>query len=457
MTDVVFLAAVIFFPLTLGLPVAVQPSLDRLSPVARAALAWAAGCLGLTMLLTLLSAVGIPWTLWSIALACIAAFSAASLRVRKTRVSAHPPRNTSGSGISYWLLCCALIAGCSLCLVALGFATSADLAYFWGAKAIHFAAAKGIDFELLRQPFMIHLHPNYPPLWPVLLGFGAMIAGSMPWLTVPLVTWLCLTAAAVFVHSALEIRLGAHPAGAVTCLWYAVLTAMTVTSFSGGNAEGYLVASLSVALVVILTEVADEPPRLRWLAAVFLAGAVFTKSEGLVISLLIVVGTAARDISWRRPAVLRQTIFLIAPAMATAAVWIGVRMARGVRLADPIREAAFHITFEHVGVILRVCTRMLATGAVTVGWIVPLIAVMVVARRRINRAIPAVITSLGVVGFAMTYYLHATTDPLELIVWTFPRLLLPATSAWILGGGVAVFSALEPRAAEAMITDGPDR
>ena len=42
--------------------------------------------------------------------------------------------------------------------------------------------------------------------------------------------------------------------------------------------------------------------------------------------------------------------------------------------------------------------------------------------------------------FAFVYYLHAVGDPLELVVWTFPRLIQPALSAWILSLGVASFS-----------------
>ena len=257
-----------------------------------------------------------------------------------------------------------------------------------------------------------------------------------------------LTAAAAIIFSLLEARHGRRAATLVTCLWYATLTTITANSFSGGNADAFLVLCLSIALVVILTDPEDGPPHLRWLAAIALAGAVFTKSEGFVATILIVAGTVVRDIAWRRQAILRQTGFLIAPAAVTAALWVLVRMAHDIRLTDPIRETVFQLSFDHIGLILKVCSRILVTGAVAAGWMAPLVAVVIAGRGRLRQAIPAFVTAFGILGFALIYYLHALGDPLQLIVWTFPRLMQPAISAWILGCGVAVFSVARGRQPE---------
>jgi len=439
-TIVSFLAAVLGVSVVLGLPVAVHPTLRHLSLLARLSLAWAAGSLILTTILTALSAIGLEWALWFVLLACVGAIAITSWMIRETRSAKSGPPHATRFGLSLWTLCFTLIAGGGLYAYVIGMATSADLSYFWGVKAVHFALERGIDFELLQQPYMIHLHPNYPPLWPVLLAWGAIVAQPMPWIAIPSLTWVCLTAAAAVIFSVLETRLGPHVAAAVSCLWYAVLSTTMVSSFSGGNADGPLVFFLSVALVVILTEAEDESRHLRWLAAVALAGAVFTKSEGAVAAALIVAGTAARDLVWRRPGVLRQTVSLIAPAAATAVFWFVVRIAHGLPLTDPIRETVFHFSFDHVGLIMRVCIRFLTTGVVAVGWLAPLISVVVAGRNRMTRALPGVVTALGILVFAFVYYLHAVGDPLELVVWTFPRLIQPALSAWILSLGVASFS-----------------
>lgn len=440
MTSIVFLAAVLGTSAVLGLPVAVQPTLGHLSVSARVALAWATGSLILTLILTSLSAIGMQWTLWWILPAYLTALAVSSKLIQRNHAARREPPNTTRLNPSFVSLCFAFIAGSGLFAFVFGFATSADLSYFWGVKAAHFAIERGIDFELLRQPYMIHLHPNYPPLWPVLLAWGAMIARSMPWLAVPALTWVCLTAAATVIFSVLETRLGARAAATVTLLWYAVISTMMVTSFSGGNADGPLVLFLSVALVVILTEPEEGPGHLRWLAAVALAGAVFTKSEGVVAGSLIVAGTAVRDLIWRRSKVLQQTAFLIAPASATILLWVVVRIVHDLPLTDPIRENMFQISFEHMGLIMHVCIRILVTNVVMVGWLVPLVTVFLVGRRQLVRAVPGVVTALGILAFAATYYLHAAGDPFQLIVWTFPRLVQPAMSAWILGFGVAVFS-----------------
>jgi hypothetical protein len=445
MNGFVFLAAIIGAPLILGLPVAVQPSLTRLSLAARASLAWAVGCLFLTVILTLLSATGLAWTPWWIVLACIVALATTSIPIRTSRATALAPAVSAHPRFSFASLCFVLIAGSGLFAFVFGFATSADLSYFWGVKAAHFALERGIDFDLLRQPFMVHLHPNYPPLWPVLLGWGAMIAGSIPWLAIAPLTWLCLTATAVIIFSLLEERLERRAATLVTCLWYATLTTIMATSFSGGNADGFLLLFSSLALIVILTESESDRAHMRWLAAVALAGAVFTKSEGIVAASFIAAGTLIRDIAWRRQAIFRQTVFLIAPAAVTASLWVLIRMAHNIRLTDPIRETAFQISFDHIGLILKVCARILTTEVFVVGWLAPLVAVLIVGHRCLHRGIPAVFTAVGILGFAVIYYLHAVGDPLQLIVWTFPRLMQPAISAWVLGCGVAVFSVVSER------------
>jgi len=284
-----------------------------------------------------------------------------------------------------------------------------------------------------------------------------MIARPMPWLAVPSLTWVCLTAAAAIIYSVLETRLGARAAAVVACLWYAVLSTTMVTSFSGGNADGPLVLFLSVALVVLLAESDDEPPTLRWLAAIALAGAVFTKSEGAIAASLIVTGTAVRDLVWRRPAVFRRSVSLITPAAATAILWVAVRVAHELPLTDPIREPMFHISFDHIGLITRVCTRILVSGVVVVGWLVPLVSVLVIRRTSLTRSLPGVVTAVGILVFAGTYYLHATGDPLQLIVWTFPRLIQPALSAWILGLGVAVFAVTGTREPGTHLVNGRTR
>lgn len=439
MTTVVFTGAVLGMPLALGLPLTQLSSLRTLSTPARIAIGWAGGTVILTVLLTGLSAVGIAWSLWLVVM--IAAVQIAiALRLR------NPPegdiasfRQVDRPSIVAALLC-AVVAGAGLIPFAAGAATSADLSYFWGVKAVHFAVANGIDFQWMQQPQLIHLHPNYPPLWPVFLAWGSTVAGSLPWTVVPVLTWVYLIAAALIIHSLLCRPIGGRGAIIVTCLWLAVLSGSTARSFSGGNAEGPLLIFVTVAITTLVVEERGENSTLRWLSAGALAGAVLTKSEGAVAVGLVIAGTAIRDTMWRRSGVVRSTLSLALPALAAAGLWAAVRASHGLPLTDPVRETAFAIDFGNLEVTLKVCVRLLVSGVLWVGWLAPLIAAATTKPLQPVRALPGLLVVVGLPVFAVAYYLHATGNPVELIVWTFPRLIQPAISAWIVCLGVLCFS-----------------
>jgi len=335
MTLAAFAAAIVGVPCAVGLPVAFHHTLVHYSLTARILLAWVAGSLAVAVILTLSSALGIRWSPWIVVPIAVLTSAAAVRKMRRVTVKAPGRQSSHGAENHIALATILLIAAAGLFSFAAGTATSADLSYFWGVKAVHFALERGIDFDLLRQPFMIHLHPNYPPLWPVLLGWSTMVAGAMPWLAIPSLTWICLSAAAAVIFCVLKTRLGASAAAIVTCLWYGVLSSMAVTSFSGGNADGPLVLFVSVALVVILTENTNGQRRLGWVAAIALAGAVFTKSEGGVLAALMVAGVAVRNFIWKRPRIGREVTSLIAPAVIALVLWVVVRIAHGLPLADP--------------------------------------------------------------------------------------------------------------------------
>ncbi len=246
-------------PLALGLPLTQLSSLRTLSTPARIAIGWAGGTVILTVLLTGLSAVGIR----------VEPVVGGGDRRRTDRHRAaieEPPegdiasfRQVDRPSIVAALLC-AVVAGAGLVPFAAGAATSADLSYFWGVKAVHFAVANGIDFQWMQQPQLIHLHPNYPPLWPVSLAWGSTVAGSLPWTVVPVLTWVYLIAAALIIHSLLCRPIGGARRDHRPCLWLAVLTGSTAASFSGGNAEGPLLIFVTVAITTLVVEEREKTP-----------------------------------------------------------------------------------------------------------------------------------------------------------------------------------------------------
>jgi hypothetical protein len=445
MISVVFIVAMLAVPLVFGLPLLRVPSLAGFTLPARTAIAWAGGTLALAALLTALAAMSVAWKPWLVlAIAIIPVVVASRMQAPRSRAGATVPTFDRPTLIAAALA--VTIAGAGLVQFAAGAATSADLSYFWGVKATRFALDRGIDFQWLQQPHLIHLHPNYPPLWPVSLAWGTLVAGPLPWTTVPILTWLYVIATGLILHSLLRRRLGRRGATVVSLLWFAVLTGSTARSFSGGSAEGPLLLFVTVAVTTLVVEDRDDAPKLRWLAACALAGAVLTKSEGAVAATLIVIGTAIRDAVWRRPDVLRTTSRLAVPALAAAGLWFLIRMVHGLPLTDPIRETVLYVDVSHLEVILKTCARLLGAGALWVGWMAPLLAVTAVRPLHPVRALPGLAVAVGMPLFAVAYFLHANGNPIELIVWTFPRLIQPAVSAWIICLGVICFSELSERA-----------
>jgi hypothetical protein len=439
MTSAVFIIAMLAVPLVFGLPLLRVPSLDGVTLPARTAIAWAGGTLAVAALLTALAALGVAWKPWLVlAIAVISVVVASRMQAPRSRAGATEPRFDRPTLVAAALA--VAIAGAGLIQFAAGAATSADLSYFWGVKAARFALDRGIDFQWLQQPYLIHLHPNYPPLWPVSLAWGALVAGALPWTVVPVLTWVYLAATGLIIHSLLCCPLGRREATVVSLLWFAVLTGSTVQSFSGGSAEGPLLLFVTVAVTALVVEVRAESPKLRWLAAGALAGAVLTKSVGAVAAILVIAGTAIRDGVWRRPRPIRSAMRLALPTLVVGGLWAAIRVAHGVPLTDPIRETALHVDFSQLDVILKVCVRLLGTGVLAVGWLAPLVATSMTKRLLPIRVLPGLAVAVGIPLFAVVYYLHAAGNPVNLIVWTFPRLLQPAISVWIVCLGVACFA-----------------
>jgi hypothetical protein len=390
-------------------------------------------------MMTVFSALGLAWRPWLIgAIAAISVLWAFRMEVPWSRADEAGWRIDWPSTVA--LLLCAISAAAGLFQFSTGSATSADLSYFWGVKAIHFSIVRGLDFQWMQLPHLIHLHPTYPPLWPVSLAWGALVSESIPWPVVPIVTWVYLIATAFVVHSLLRNSLRRHTAMVVTGLWLAVLTGSAIRSFSGGSAEGPLVFFVTVAVTALVIEDLRGQPMHRWLAAGALAGAVLTKSEGAIAAVLVIAGTAIRDASWHTPGVVRSTARLAFPALAAAGLWFAIKVSHGLPLTDPIRESAFVIDFSHLEVTLKVCARLFAPGVLLVGWLTPLAAAATTKPLQPLRALPALLVAVGLPVFAVVYYLHSTGNPVELIVWTFPRLIQPAISAWIVGLGVICLS-----------------
>ncbi len=184
-------------------------------------------------------------------------------------------------------------------------ATSTDFLLFWGVKAVRFADARGISADFLRDPYTFHAVPEYPPLLPVVQGWGCLLAGKMPWRIAPVFSamWLALSIPIVLERCRRVLR--DDEAASVTGFWTAALSISLAYSYSGGNAEAPLLFFETVALVWLMTE--QGPSESRFVPMIALCGAALTKVEGSVAVALIVAGTLLQ----RRPGGIRLSVIRV--------------------------------------------------------------------------------------------------------------------------------------------------
>jgi hypothetical protein len=438
-TSSLFFATVVLVPLLLGLPTWRHHELRSLSLAGRLAATYMVGLVLAVTVSTLLSACGIEWRIELLLVTFLVVGAAVLLVHRTTQRDDQPlPKEPTESQSRGLALIAVLVFGSTYGAVAClaTEATSVDYLLHWGVKGAHFALHRGIDFELLRHPFAAHIHVTYPPLWPSLLAWGSIAAGELPWFAGLWLTLTGLIAGAPLIRDLLRAHLHDRAATAVTALWFLAMSAGLVASSSAGNAAMPLLLFESVAVVAFLVETADGRISYRWLAAFALAGAVLTKNEGMVAACFILAGVLIRGLIWCQPRLLHRTAAVALPAALVFALWLITRQAHGLPIFDPVREQAFALTWEQPVTILKVFVRNLDAGTNGFSWLLPLTLLILGRSRQVSTILPGLSLTVGLLLFALFYYLHVVGDPTAVINWTLPRLSLPALSALILSVGV---------------------
>jgi hypothetical protein len=436
MQAALFLAAHLALPL-FGLPVAVHPSLRGAPLPARAAAAFAAGAVALTVEATLFSILGIGWSAASLASPLLVASLGIAMAWARRPVPAE-----ARAGASRWVAAAATaLAG--LAVVHLGLslftarATSTDFLLFWGVKGARFAAAGGIDADLLRRGFSHHLVPDYPPLVPIVFSWSALVAGELPWQFAPSLAVLWLVAAIPLVAVFLRRRLPPNTATAVVAFWTVAVAISIVHSASGGNAEAPLLFFETAALAALLAERRDDPDASRFFPALALSGAALTKVEGSVAVGLILAGVALRDSLERRPRPLSRLLPLAAAPLACLAVWFAFQATHGLPVGYRTHGKMADVHVRHLSSVLVGMARHLDAGTAWFSWVVPLALLAASWRRSRAALLPALSLGAGLLLFFLVDYLHDPTDPSVRIAWTLPRISQPCLSALILAAGLA--------------------
>ncbi|HET7711576.1 MAG TPA: hypothetical protein VFL80_06565, partial [Thermoanaerobaculia bacterium] len=295
--------------------------------------------------------------------------------------------------------------------------TCADLIYFWGPKAERFARVRGIDVEYLRHPEDLLMHPDYPPLVPLLYGWGAMVAGELDFWG-PLVLTAFLPAA-----TALFVRATASDSGALTMAF--VLAYAYAQSLAAGAADPMLVLFEVVALCA-LTFLRDRPGGV-WVASVALAAAALTKVEGAAFA-----ATALLSFLLVTRRVRQTAASALFPALALGS-WIFFARAHG--LLDSYLRGGSPLRLEAAPEVIGGLARASAYHIFFLPWIAALVPLLTRHPPLREAALPLMVTG-GALAYTAFFYLHSP-DPGAWITWSGERVLLTPLAAAVVAGAAA--------------------
>lgn len=284
-----------------------------------------------------------------------------------------------------------------------------DYTAIWGLKARAFHRTGSLAALFRPDPDGAFSHPEYPPLWPLLLTVATR--ARLPFddlVATPLWPLLALAASLLAVRAARSSNV--HPA-------FALLAGATVSLLPywrkyPGYAEGLLLVLVLAAAGEAERAGRDAGATLR--LSIFLTLAAWTKPEGLVAALAAAAVLAgARRF---RPALLVGLSAILFAALPWALV---VR-----RLAPKPLPTAFALTAFSPGKALAAVSALAAEAAPAAGVVLAGVGVLALApatlRRRRSLLAWAAVYSLVLVGsFAFSRF-----DPAWHVRWSWDRILV---------------------------------
>lgn len=372
------------------------------------AVAGAAGALALSVAMWLLSLAGIPWTrplLLAIAVALAGAGWYAARGVLEWPRRWRPSWTTAAVG---------LFVAVSAYGVATVRSSSGDLQYFWGPKAIRFAAAQKVDAHFLGDPNYFRLHPDYPPLIPLIYAWSILVAGRFAWMAVLMITPVLLAASVAVIHGGSR--------------WIAVLSAATLAhtfavSYAAGGADVPLVF-FEVLTLGALTFPRDSRSSTA-IAAIGIAGAVFSKVEGTTFAIAVIIAliVARRDS--------RSVVSMIAPAAVLLGSWL--LFAGHFGLIDGYAMAGRPMVAENIGRVLAAVVWAASYEIYWLPWIAPLV---IIAAGDYRRAFLPLTVSVLTLAAIVYFYTHAD-DPAFWIASSAQRVLLTPLVALLVAAAAA--------------------
>jgi hypothetical protein len=404
MTDVLGVLAYLVLPL-IGMVVWHLDFIREMPLGARLGVATAAGSLIVAVLMSSLSVIGVEWsrTLIFTILAIVIVFGVRRHRLR-----------FENGGLTL------VDAGTAFCwlLTLYGTLTArhscGDLQFTWGPKAIRWFRAGGLDPDVLHT--WPQLTVDYPPLQTLLLAFSNTFARQFPW-------WAAVLASPLFLLALLAVIRGWSRDDLGTLLVAATLTYTFTLAYPAGCAEPPLL--LFEAIVIgALTFVDDERVQ-TFLAALGVAGAVFTKLEGATFAVAVFLTILLVQ---RKP---KRAFLVIAPGALLFAAWMTFVFRND--LLYMYGGAKMPIYWSTIPVVLKTLAKV---AKFNLWWLPYLVPIVLIAIGNVKRAMVPIAIALLTTGAAVYFYVHYP-DPVWWIESSSPRVILTPLLALLIGAMAA--------------------
>jgi hypothetical protein len=386
----------------------------------RLAIGFAGGLLFTSLLMYACTLLGLQWSRVNLGIALLL-LGAAGLRTALIRPSAtFSPGEKAVTNARHGTFTIAVIA---ILVYAAADArmTCADLIYFWGSKGVHFDQARRINAEFLRFSDYYLMHPDYPPLLPLIYAWGTLVSRTFSWWGAVVLTPLFLLATAAAFRGLVRRQLGDERAGLYTLLLTTLLGCCYAITSVGGGGDAPLILFETIALTALTFARPGERGPLV-IAAVALAGCVFTKVEGTAFAVVVVL---AFVVTRRR---VRTAVLTIFPALLLIGSWIWwvkrQKLLDSYGSRNPLSPALLPET-------LRLTVLKVRYGTLYLPWVAAF-APLAFTRNWRRAALP-LLTGAGVIAYTLFFYLHAPA-PDVLWLWiatSVERVLITALMCFV--------------------------
>jgi hypothetical protein len=414
MTDVLGLLAYLVLPLV-GLVVWRLDFIRTMPLGPRLGVATAAGALIVALLMSAMSVVGIEWSRtviftifaivivvgWRLAVGGWRRNGALFSPANRQPATANATFADAGTAICWLLTLYGTLTARHSC---------GDLQFTWGPKAIRWFRAGGLDPDVLHT--WPQLTVDYPPLQTLLLAFSNTFARQFPW-------WAAVLASPLFLLALLAVIRGWSRDALGTMLVAATLTYTFTLSYPAGCAEPPLLLFEAIAIAA-LTFVDDERAQ-TFLAALGVAGAVFTKLEGATFAVAVFLTILFVQ---RKP---KRAFIVIAPGALFFAAWMTFVFRND--LLYMYGGAKMPIYWSTIPVVLKTLAKV---AKFNLWWLPYLVPIVLIAIGNVRRALVPVAIALLTTGATVYFYVHYP-DPVWWIESSSPRVILTPLLALLIG------------------------